>query len=68
MISGSVVAKMTLVELREEMMGCHPGAPQWDEIWSVHEIARAESETRRRWTSTAIGLAGLALLLAALLW
>jgi hypothetical protein len=58
-ISGSVPAKMTLVELQEEMMGCHPGSPQWDEIWSAHEMMRAESETRRVWTSTAIGLTGL---------
>jgi len=58
-ISGSVPAKMTLVELHEEMMGCHPGCPQWDEIWSAHEIRQAESEIRRVWTSTAIGLTGL---------
>lgn len=65
MISGNFPAKMSLVELQQEMMECHPGSPQWDVIWSAYQIRRAESEARRMWTSTAIALLGLVILLVA---
>ena len=66
MPSPTFVPRMTFAELRNQMMQCHPGSPQWDEIWSTHERNRSVSEARRMWTSSAIGLAALAIWIVAL--